>query len=188
LTTALHATAGQDATTPDIDARIQLALALWQHAGDTAPVIPVLAEALSRNQRRLTRWTAIHAADAAAEIGAPAKPLIPAILPLLDDPAQCPAAVRALLRIDPGSQGGTDLAVLADRLVTTVGTDCGAQHRAVAALGELGPARLPPAAVTRLRRLAEQDQRIIHSGLLTDIIRNDEKLRTAIRQLLDQQG
>ncbi len=188
LTTALHAAVGPDATAPDISARIQLALALWHHTGDAASAIPVLADGLGRDPRRSGRWTAIHAADAAAVIGAAAKPLIPAILPLLDDPAQCPAAVHALLRIDPRSHGGVDLAVLADRLVTAVGTDCGPQQRAVAALGEIGPGRLPPAAVNQLRHLAEQDQRIIRSGLLTDIIRNDERLRTAIRQLLNQRG
>ena len=186
VTAALHATAGPNATAPDVDARIQLALALWQHTGDAAAVIPVLAQALSRDHRRFTGWTAIHAADAAATIGALAKPLIPAILPLLDDPAQCPAAVHALLHIDPESHGGVDVAVLADRLVDSVGTDCGAQHRAVAALSEIGTAHLPPAAIDQLRRLAGQDQRIVRSGILANIIRNDEDLRTALRQLLGE--
>lgn len=187
LAAALQATTGSDTTAPDIDARVQLALVLWRHTGDPAPVIPVLAQALSPDQSRFTSWTAIHAADAAAMLGPAARSLLPAILAMLDNPAVCPAAVQALLRIDPGSYGGADTGLLADRLVTAVGTDAGSQQQAVAALGELGLARLPPAAAGRLRQLAEQDERIIRSGLLTSIVRNDEALRAAIRQLLAQQ-
>lgn len=186
LTAALHDTAGPDAQPPDVIARVELALALWQHAGDATAAIPVLADALSRDPRRFTRGTATAAADAAATIGPAARTLIPAILALLDHPAQSPAAVQALLRIDPGSHGGVDIAVLADRLVTAVGTDSGAQRQALAALKEIGTARLPPAATDRLRRLAAQDQRIIHSGYLAAIIRNDEGLRAAISELVDK--
>jgi hypothetical protein len=182
----LHDTAGPDAQPSDVSARVQLALALWQHTGDAAAAIPVLAAALSRDPRRFSRWTAINAADAAAMIGPAARPLIPAILALLDDPAQSPAAVQALLRIDAGSHGGVDIAVLADRLVTAAGTDCGAQRQALAALKDISTARLPPAATDRLRRLAAQDQRIIHSGYLAAIIRNDEDLRAAISEFLDE--
>lgn len=73
------------------------------------------------------------------------------------------------------------------QLVTTTGTDCWAQQPAVDALREIGLASLPPAAVNRLRCLAGKDERIIRSGFPTDTIRNDENLRAAIRQLLDQQ-
>ena len=186
LTTALRATVGHGTTPPDAGVRAQLALALWHHTGDPAPVIPVLAEALSPDQPRHARWEAIHALDAAAMLGPAARPLLPAIVAMLGNPAECPAAVEALLRIDPDSHGGAGIGLLADRLVTAAETDCGSQQRAVAVLGELGPARLPAAAVSRLRRLAEQDQRLIRSGFLANIIRNDETLRAAIRQLLDQ--
>lgn len=60
---------GPDVGTPDVDARIQMALAPWYHRGDAASPIPVRAEAVSQNQRQLILWTATHAADAAAMIG-----------------------------------------------------------------------------------------------------------------------
>lgn len=125
------------------------------------------------------------AADAAAVIGAAARPLIPAIVPLLDNTVECPAAAQALLRIDPVSHGGVSPGVLAGRLVDAVADpNCLAQHRAVAVLTEIGADRLPPLVAERLRRLAAQDERLIKYGAVQHIIRDDERLRTAIRQLL----
>jgi hypothetical protein len=77
------------------------------------------------------------------------------------------------------------LGVLADRLVGAVADpNCLAQHRAVAALAEIGADRLPSLAAERLHRLAAQDERLIKCGAVQHIICDDEGLRTAIRQLL----
>jgi hypothetical protein len=94
--------------------------------------------------------------------------------------------VQALRGLDPGSHGGVELAVLADRLIAAVTDPDGAQERAVAVLAEIGPARLTAHARTRLRNLADQDQRLLRYGAFLNIIRNDENLRTAIRQLLGE--
>jgi HEAT repeat protein len=184
LTAALRA--GPDATRPDLRAQIELALTLWHLTGDAAAAIPVLAEALAQDAdpRGLTPERR-QAADAAAVMGAAARPLILAIVPLLDNTGECPAAAQALLRIDPVSHGGVSLGVLADRLVDAVADpNWLAQHRAVAALAEIGADRLPPLVAERLHRLAAQDERFIKGGAVQHIIRDDERLRTAIRQLL----
>jgi HEAT repeats len=185
LTAALHA-AGPDGTRPDTSARIQLALTLWHHTGDAAAVIPVLAEAFGQDANPQRAAPGL-AADAAAVMGAAAKPLIPALVPLLDNTMHCPAAAQALLRIDPGSRGGVSLAVLADRLVDAVaGPGSFQQDRAIAALAEIGPTRLPPEVAERLRRLAGQDERIVTFGANQNLIRDDERLRAAIRRLLPE--
>ena len=169
------------------DARVQLALALASLTGDPAAAIPVLAEVLDQDQQQEGGWPAASAADAAADIGALARPLAPAVVPLLDDLTHGPTAVRALLKIDPVSLGGVPLARLADVLVTAVGDPSShGQDRAVAVLAELGPARLPAAAMVKLRELAERDQRLCRFGVIGNIIRDDEHLRSGLRQLLSE--
>jgi hypothetical protein len=169
-------------------ARIELALALTAVTGDAAPAIPVLAEALSPDHPRADGgWLAATAADAAAVLGVLAMPLVPAIVLLLDDPAHVPAATCALLRIDPGSLGGVPLIRLADLLVATVAdVSSHTQERAVTVLAELGPARLPAGTLEQLRHLAERDQRLRQAGVIDHIIRDDEEMRSGLRQLLSQ--
>ena len=58
---------------------------------------------------------ALWAAGGAAELGPAARPLVAALLPLLDDPMLCPVAAQALVRIDPESPGGLPAAAR-DRL------------------------------------------------------------------------
>ena len=187
VTTALHAApANPPASVPDTEARTQLALTHWHLTGDAALAIPVLTEALRQSPQPGYRWMVTSAADAAAAMGPSAMPLIPAILPLLDQPAQCPAATQALRRIDPGSHGGVETAVLADRLIAAITDPDSAQERAVAALAEIGPAHLTAHARNKLRNLADQDQRLVRYGAFLNIIRNDENLRTAIRQILSE--
>jgi hypothetical protein len=190
LTAALDATR-PDGTSAEIYRRIQLAVALWQQTGDATPAIPVLSNAL-----RTTPGPGpgpgqfgpgLHAADAAAVLGPAARPLLPAIVPLLENPDQCSAAAQALLRIDPRALGGVSLTALADRLTDAVADPYGrTTERALAALAEIGATHLPPQTVRRLRRLAEQDERIIRFGIMTHTIRADENLRAAIEQLLEK--
>jgi hypothetical protein len=187
LTAALDAAdqAGRDDGT-----RIRLALALWHHAGDPGRALEVIACTLrAEEKRRPYSGPAADAADSAAIIGPAARPLIPAILPLLDSPRTCTAAVRALLRIDPLTRGGIPLATLAERLLLPLGrTWRFTQKTAVGLLGEIGLARLPAHVVARLRELATQDRRIDGGGDTRTRIRDDDQLRTAICDLIDSTG
>jgi hypothetical protein len=104
---------------------------------------------------------------------------------LLDQ--HCPAAARALLRIDPRQHGGVPLETLADRLADAVSVGrVSTKYRAIALLAELGIPNLPPRIPARLRQLADQDRRIVADGALHLIIRDDEELRFAIRKLLGE--
>src|SRR5262249_19339212 len=185
LTAALDATASQ--ARPDNRTRIELALALWHHSGDPAPALEIIAA-----DRRPDATgpgsgpEAAGAAQAAAVLGPAARPLIPAILPLLDSPEASPAAVRALLRIDTENHGGISLATLAERLLLPFGrTWSTTQLSAVQVLGEIGRPRLPARIVARLRELATQDRRIVDSGHVQAFIHDDDQLRAAIRDLID---
>jgi len=185
VSVALRAARDPVAESSLADARVPLAMALASLTGDPAAAIPVLAEVLDQDQEQEGGWPAASAADAAADIGALARPLAPAVVPLLDDLNHGPTAVRALLKIDPVSLGGVPLARLAEVLVAAVGDPSShGQDLAVAVLAELGPARLPAATVVKLRELAERDQRLCRYGAIDHIIRRDEKLRSGLRQLL----
>jgi hypothetical protein len=181
LTAALDATASQAG--PDNRTRIELALALWHHSGDPAPALEIIAAELRTDARRPR---AAGAARTAAVLGPAAGPLIPAILPLLDSPEASPAAVQALLRIDTETHGGIPLATLAERLLLPFGrTWSTTQLSAVQVLGEIGLPQLPAHIVARLRELATQDRRIVHSGHVQAFIHDDDQLRAAIRDLID---
>jgi len=188
LTAALEATASQ--ARRNNGTRTELALALWHHSGDPAPALEVIAGKLREEEKRPRFGPAAPAAaEAAAVIGPTAKPLIPAIVPLLNSPKACPAAARALLRIDPGNHGGIPLAALAEHLLTPFGlTWSTTQMSAVQVLGEIGLPQLPPRVVARLRELATQDRRIVNSGHIQALIRDDDQLRAAIRNLIDDTG
>lgn len=189
LTAALDAASGQ--ARPDNQPRIQLALALWHHGGDPAPALKIITGTLSsaKEKRRHFGPAAANAAHAVAIIGPAARPLLAAILPLLDSPTACPAAVQALLRIDPETRGGIPLAALAEHLLLPLGrTWITTQMTAVQVLGEIGLPQLPAHVVARLRELATQDRRIVHSGHVQAFIHDDDQLRAAIRDLIDDTG
>ncbi|HET9975420.1 MAG TPA: hypothetical protein VFQ68_44815 [Streptosporangiaceae bacterium] len=187
MTAALRRAVRPRAGFPEKAARVQLALALVSITGDADPAIPVLAQALGQDRREEDGPLAATVADAAADLGAAALPLVPAIVPLLDDPAHVPAAARALLRIDPEALGGVPLARLADLLVTAIADSSShTQQLAVDVLAELGSARLPAGVVDQVRHLAERDQRLRRYGFIAHIIRDDEQLRSGLRRILAQ--
>lgn len=185
LADALQATSGRAG--PDDGTRIKLALALWHHSGDPAPAIEAIAGKLDAEAARPGYGSgAAAAASAAAAMGPVARPLIPAIVPLIESPDACTAAVRALLRIDPDTHGGVPVEELAVSLMLPLGRAWGhTQLTAIQTLGEIGLHRLPASVVTRLRELADQDQRIAASGAVQDRIRDDDQIRAAIRELID---
>lgn len=176
----------------DIVGRIQVARTLWHFTADAAIVIPVIAEGLRPPESRFRHILAERtAAEAAADLGPAASPLIPGLLRLLEDPACCPAAAAALLRADPDVVS-IPLADLADYLVTAAGAEHAHFHRqAVDLLREIS--RRDHSAVSaharaRLRDFADRPRRVIKAGTYDDIIREDESLRIALRDLLRDLG
>lgn len=169
------------------DLRTQLALALWHHSGDPAPALEIIADRIRADAaRHYFGPGAAGAARAAAVMGSAAAPMISMIVPLLDSAAACPAAVRALRSIDPVNCGGIALSTLAGHLLTPFGQAISiVQLEAVQVLGEIGVQRLPDHVIARLRELAAQDGRIVQSGLVQAFIRDDDKLRTAIGELVE---
>jgi hypothetical protein len=185
LIAALDASASRPG--PGNQNRRELAVALWHHSGDPAPALEIIAAGLRADAARSDFNPG--AAEAAAAIGPAAMPLIPAILPLLDSPETSAAAVQALLRIDPETHGGVRIATLAEHLLTPLGRAWSTtQLSAVRVLGEIGMPRLPAHVVARLRELAAQDRRIVGSGHVQTLIRDDDRLRAAIRDLIDENG
>ena len=59
---------------------------------------------------------------------------------------------------------------------------------AVQMLAEIGLPQLPAHAVARLRELATQDRRIVSSGHVQALIHDDDQIRAAIRDLIDDTG
>jgi hypothetical protein len=176
----------------DIVGRIQVARTLWHFTADAAAVIPVIAEGLRPPESRFRHILAERtAAEAAADLGPAASPLIPDLLRLLENPTCCPAAAAALLRADP-EVVSIPLPGLADYLVTAAGAEHAHFHRqALDLLREISgrdPSAVSAQARARLRDFADRPRRVIQTGTYDDIIREDEALRIALRDLLRDLG
>ena len=171
----------------DEKAYIQLARTLWLFTGKADRLIRALRTSLERPTSSQRGWITTLAADAAAELGPPARDLLPALESALEDPAACPAAARALFAIDPDrAWAGADRERLVDRLIDTL-TERGAlrvRDRAIDILADLAP--LPPASVEKLRGLASQDKRVFAAGSMAELVRTDEKTRIQVLALLSR--
>ena len=190
LRAALDTSAQQEHA--DIVGRIQVARTLWHFTADAAIVIPVIAEGLRPPESRFRHILAERtAAEAAADLGPAASPLIPGLLRLLENPTCCPAAAAALLRADPEA-ASIPLADLADYLVTAAGAEHAHFHRqALDLIREIStrdPSAVSAQARARLGDFADRPRRVIQAGTYDDIIREDEALRTALRDLLRDLG
>ncbi len=190
LRAALDTSAQQEHA--DIVGRIQVARTLWHFTADAAIVIPVIAEGLPAPEPGFRHILAERtAAEAAADLGPAASPLIPGLLRLLENPTCCPAAAAALLRAEP-EVVSIPLAGLADYLVTAAGAEHAHFHRqALDLLREISrrdPSAVSDQARARLRDFADRPRRVIQAGTYDDIIREDEALRIAIRDLLRDLG
>jgi hypothetical protein len=190
LKAALDSSARHDR--PHVESRIAVARTLWHFTGDAATVIPVIAEGLQPSTSRFRNTRAQRAAaEAAADLGPVAAPLIPRLLPLLEDPACCPAAAHALLRADPDA-AAISLTDLGDHLATAVGAPhVHVNDQAMSLLRDIH--RRDPAAVSgharaRLRDIADSPRRVIRAGSYDEIIRQDEALRLALHDLLRDLG
>lgn len=186
LDRALRATTLAGRFKPDVEARLHVADAYWQHTGDPALVLPAVRSAFDwAAERDHGQWTAVAAADVAAHLAADAHELLPDLEPLLSHATTCPAAAHALLSIDPQRWSGESRHELAAYLTEAIenGTSFPAQHRAVDVLAHLSTP-LPTPIQARLHALAERERRILSAGLETASVRNDESLRRAIQTLL----
>ncbi|MGW0701186.1 HEAT repeat domain-containing protein [Streptomyces sp. NPDC002867] len=178
------ALSGADAhdTSPVLDADVALADALWRITGDAETVVAVLDSVFARASGEYWfRWTAIRAARAAALLGPAGRPLVPRLTALLDEPAQAPAAVLALAAV--AGPDTLDRPALADTVLSSAEQEAGALE-ACDALLALGADALSADHVRRLTDLAERDLRVIRSGVESEIVRADERLRARAREVL----
>lgn len=165
-------------TSPQLDADVEIAAALWRITGDPEEAVPVLAGVLAEAEPVWMRWTLGRAARAAARLGEAARPLVPALEGLLDDRVQVPPVVLALHAIAPEHLDGRRAAAL---LLEAAERDDDAPT-ALEALVALGPAALTPEHRRRLTDLAERDLRVRASGLEPGIAPADERLREQARE------
>jgi hypothetical protein len=171
------------------EARLGLARALWHVSGDAGPLVTVITQALhpSAHDMALSRVKK-QAASAACELGPAAQPLLPVLLPLLNDPESCPIAAQAVLGTDREDSRRVPDEVLVGHLVAAVAARGGGNHSlALKLLGDIGRHR--PAAITgtvreQLSALAERPRRVITHGTNGQTIRDDEALRAEIRRFL----
>ncbi|MFD7533050.1 hypothetical protein ACFV8E_36535 [Streptomyces sp. NPDC059849] len=181
LVPALRSALGESEGTrnsPQLDADVEIAAALWRITGDPEEAVPVLAGVLAEAEPTWTHWTLGRAARAAARIGGAARPLVPALERLLTDRVQIPSAVLALHAIAPESLDGSRAAGL---LLDAAERDADAVT-ALEALVALGPTALTADHHRRLTALAERDRRVRASGVETRIAPADERLREQARE------
>ncbi|WP_282204870.1 hypothetical protein [Kitasatospora fiedleri] len=173
-------------TTPEVDADLALALALWRITGEAAEAVPVLDAVFDRCEgRRWFHWTAARAAREIAVLGPAGRPLTARLHALLDHPAQAPSAVLGLLAVaDPADLDRARLAEAALHSAET-GADL---DTACYALRALGPAVLTPRQHDRLAALVTDDRRLAVFGAEDAVIREDEQLRTVLASLLARVG
>jgi hypothetical protein len=158
-------------------------------SGDAVPLVTVITQVLQppAGDAALSR-VRTRAASAACELGPAARPLLPVLLPLLDDPESCPVAAQAVLGTDREDSRRVPDEVLAGHLMAAVAAPGGPHHSlALELLGDIRRQR--PAAITatvreQLSALAERPRRVIRYGSHDQIIRDDEALRAEIRAFL----
>ena len=179
-------------TTPMLDAALEAAALVWELTPDQDAVLPlvlpIVREGLALGSQSFGWWTAVRAARTAALLGPAALPVSEQLVRLLDQPTQGFAAAQALLALYPDTDtpAGLRLTDLVDRVLDVAEGAYGAPF-ALAALED--PARFRRAALTaaqrqRLRAIAEDDRRVIRSGIEDRIVIEDEKLRDAARTAL----
>jgi len=173
---------GGDNTTSSLDADTALAEALWRITGDAVTVVAALDSVFARAAHNpWSRWPLVRAARATALLGASGRPLTSRLEALLDDPAQAPAAVLALIGVtEPDSLDRATLAAAVLRSAEQEADPMGACD----ALEALGADALIADHLRRLTVLAEGDARVVRSGVADRIIREDEAFRSRARELL----
>ncbi|MFD0006073.1 hypothetical protein ACFVJ4_27105 [Streptomyces sp. NPDC127178] len=167
----------QPRTTPQLDADVELAEALWNITGDATEPVRILDAVLAESDGPWFTWTGVRAARLAARLGPAAAPLRPPLERMLATPLHAPACVLALLTIGVEEELRR---TLPDPVLTA------AEHNAdpdtaLDALLPLGLPTLTDAHLNRLAALADGDRRVVNFGLEDGIIHADERLRTRAR-------
>ncbi|MFQ3560541.1 hypothetical protein QZN11_27670 [Streptomyces gramineus] len=175
-------------TVPAIRAALGAASLVWQLTRDAQTVLPVIREGLAWASRPWGRATAVRATEVARLLGPAAEPLVPDLLPLLDDPEHAPGLVLVLTSVCPGADtlAGLPRTSLADRVLAAArpGSYTRSAMAVLTACVALGPAAFTDTRLDLIRALADADRRIVGAGLQDQIILDDERFRTEARKTL----
>ncbi|WP_405817557.1 hypothetical protein OG241_23470 [Streptomyces sp. NBC_01390] len=175
-------------TVPMIRAALGAAALVWELTGDEQAVLPVIQEGLGRVSHAWGQETVKRAAEVACLLGPTAEPLVPHLLPLLDDPDLSPALVLVLTSIFPEADTLAGLArtTLADRVLAAArpGSYARSASAVLKACVALGPTAFTDAQFDMIRSLADGDRRIVGAGLQDQIILGDEHFRADARKVL----
>ncbi|WP_234544787.1 hypothetical protein [Streptomyces shenzhenensis] len=175
-------------TMPAIRAALGAAALVWELTGDAQTVLPVIQEGLAWASQAWGQETVKRAAEVACLLGPTAEPLVPDLLPLLDDPELAPALVLGLTSICPEADtlAGLPRTTLADRVLAAArpGSYARSASAVLKACAALGPTAFSDAQLDLIRNLADGDRRIVGAGLQDQIILDDERFRTDARKVL----
>ncbi|MEW1774090.1 hypothetical protein [Streptomyces sp. NPDC086777] len=175
-------------TVPAIRAALGAAALTWELTGDEKTVLPVIREGLAWASHAWGQQTVKRAAEVACLLGPAAEPLVPDLLPLLDDPEFSPALALVLTSICPEADtlAGLPRTTLADRVLAAArpGSYARSASAVLKACVALGPTAFTDAQLDLVRDLADGDRRIVGAGLQDQIILNDELFRTEARKVL----
>jgi hypothetical protein len=175
-------------TVPVIRAALGAAALVWELTGDEQAVLPVIQEGLAWASQAWGQETVKRAAEVACLLGPTAEPLVPDLLPLLDDPELSPALVLVLTSVCPEADtlAGLPRTTLADRVLAAARPGSGARSASAVlkACVALGPTAFTDAQLDLIRKLADGDRRIVGAGLQDQIILDDEHFRAEARNVL----
>lgn len=169
-----------DRTTPELDADIAVADALWRIAGRAEEAVRLLRGPLSGTGPSWMRWTVSRAARVAALLGDEGRPLTEELRRLLPDPLQTPVTVLALCAVAPET---LDVPRTAGLLLDSMEQDAD-PFTALDALLGLGPEALAGDNRGRLTELAERDPRVTASRVEGATASADERFQERAREVL----
>ncbi|MFG2639012.1 hypothetical protein ACGFX8_35860 [Streptomyces sp. NPDC048362] len=188
LRTLLAAPPQSRETVPAIRAALGAAALVWELTGDERAVLPVIQGGLAWASHMWGQETVRRAAEVAGLLGPSAEPLVPDLLPLLDDPQLSPVVVLVLTSVYPEADTLAGLArtYLADRVLAAArpGSYARSASAVLKACVALGPTAFTDARLGLIRDLADGDRRIVGAGLQDQIILDDERFRAEAREVL----
>jgi hypothetical protein len=158
-------------TFPARDAQMAAARVVWRLTADPDAVLPTVRAVLAAGGQ-----PAGTAASLAAELGIHARPLVPLLRRTLNERWASVHAAHALWRL------GDNPAGLVEPVVAAVADCWGGGEVALELLVQMRATQTVP----RLRQLAEQDARIVTSGVDDEIIGRDERLQARLWQAIER--
>jgi hypothetical protein len=167
---AVHLTGSLAETVEQQGQQVLAARLVWVATSDPTSVLPTVRAVLAGGG-----WPALPAAGLVADLADGAvelADLVPLLRALLRDPLVRADAARALWRLgEPPSQ-------LSARLVDAIAEGWHSRGDPISTLVDMGAVD----AVPRLEQLANQDERVVDSGVDDDIVWEDEALQTSLRE------